>query len=264
MTTDRIAAAAEAVAAARLARTALDILPAAIRPGDEGEAYAVQDAVHARLSAGGHGARIGYKIACTTKVMQEYLGIGSPCSAGLFAAGRHQSGAVVRADAYARIGVECEIAVRIGRDLTPSDAPFTAAGIAGAIAAFMPAIEIVDDRYADWRKTDAPTLIADDFFSAGSVLGAPVDPAAVADPAGLVGTTVINGIEAGRGVGADVMGHPLNALAWLANHLAARGRTLARDEIVLTGSLVETKWLAAGDRVLIAITGLGPVALSVV
>ena len=60
------------------------------------------------------------------------------------------------------------------------------------------------------------------------------------------------------------MGHPLNALAWLANHLAARGRTLERDEIVLTGSLVETKWLAAGDRVLIAITGLGPVALSVV
>ncbi|MEP2926242.1 MAG: fumarylacetoacetate hydrolase family protein, partial [Bauldia litoralis] len=129
------------------------------------------------------------------------------------------------------------------------------------VAAYMPAIEIVDDRYADWRTTDTPTLIADDFFAAGCVLGDPVR--AVGAPGETVGVTTINGAEAGRGLGSDVMGDPLNALAWLANSLAARGQGLRKGEIVLTGSLVETKWLDRGDRVTVSISGLGTVELSV-
>ena len=263
MSADRIAAAAATIAAARLARIRLAVLPEDSRPRDEAEAYRAQEAVHDRLVANGYGERIGYKIACTTRVMQDYLGIHSPCSAGLFVAGRHESGVRLLAADYRLIGVECEIAVRIGRDLPPGGAPFTAGTVRGAVATYLPAIEIVDDRYADWRTTDAPTLIADDFFSAGCVLGEPVSAAAGPDAADVLGTTVINGAAAGRGVGADVMGHPLNALAWLANHLAARGRTLKRGEIVLTGSLVETKWLAAGDVVRIDIAGLGSVGVTV-
>ena len=73
--------------------------------------------------------------------------------------------------------------MRLGRDLPADGAPFTAASVRDAVAAYMAAIEIVDDRYADWRSTDTPTLIADDFFAAGCVLGEPVaDPG---DPAPL-------------------------------------------------------------------------------
>ena len=126
----------------------------------------------------------------------------------------------------------------------------------------MPAIEIVDDRYVDWRTTDTPTLIADDFFAAGCVLGARRSTT-IGAPAEMIGVTTINGAEAGRGRGSDVMGDPLNALAWLANSLAARGQTLRRDEIVLTGSLVETRWLDRGDRATVSISGLGAVELSV-
>ena len=127
----------------------------------------------------------------------------------------------------------------------------------------MTAIEIVDDRYENWRTIGTPTLIADDFFAAGAVLGPPV----ALDPprsSAATGTTVINGAEVGRGRGADVMGNPLNALAWLANSLAARGEMLRRDEVVLLGSLVETRWLARGDHVAIAVSGLGEVTLSIV
>jgi 2-keto-4-pentenoate hydratase len=67
----------------------------------------------------------------------------------------------------------------------------------------------------------------------------------------------------GRGIGADVMGHPHNALAWLANNLAARGTTLRDGEIVLTGSLVQTVWLSPDDRVLVHVSGLGSVTLNV-
>jgi 2-keto-4-pentenoate hydratase len=259
-----IAAAAETIAAARLARRPLGLLPESIRPKDEAGAYRVQEAVHALLASSRVGRRVGYKIGCTTPVMQTYLGIPSPCSAGVFAGVIHRGSARLPFGDYLRVGIECEIAVRLGRDLAPAEAPFTAESVAGAVAAYMTAIEIVDDRYADWRKTDTPTLIADDFFAAGAVLAEPVAAEEVADVASLIGTTAINGAEAGRGRGADVMGHPLNALAWLANSLAARGTGLRRDEIVLTGSLVETKWLAKGDRAIVSVSGLGSVELTVI
>lgn len=258
---DRTAAAAETIAAARLKREALSVLDGSIRPGNEVEAYRVQDVVHARLLDTPFGARIGRKIGCTTAVMQTYLGIPNPCAGGVFEGGTHQSGVALRSSDYLRVGIECEIAVRLGRDLDPGGDAFSAESLADAVAAYMPAIEIVDDRYADWRTTDTPTLIADDFFAAGCVLGDPVR--AVGAPGETVGVTTINGAEAGRGLGSDVMGDPLNALAWLANSLAARGQGLRKGEIVLTGSLVETKWLDRGDRVTVSISGLGTVELSV-
>ncbi|MCB1486237.1 MAG: fumarylacetoacetate hydrolase family protein [Bauldia sp.] len=258
---DRVAMAADAIAAARTAREPLGLLDEAIRPGDEAEAYAIQDAVHERLRTTPIGARVGRKIGCTTPVMQVYLGIPNPCAGGVFAGGVHKSGVRLLADDYRRIGIECEIAVRLARDLAPGGTPCTAESLADAVEAFIPAIEIVDDRYADWRTTDTPTLIADDFFAAGCVLGEP--SRAIGPAADIVGVTTINGSEVGRGRGSDVMGHPLNALAWLANSSAERGQPLRQGEIVLTGSLVETKWLDRGDRVTVSISGLGTVELTV-
>ena len=72
------------------------------------------------------------------------------------------------------------------------------------------------------------------------------------------GRAIVNGEEVGHGTGADVLGHPHNALAWLANHLAAEGKGLHAGQIVLTGSLVKTLWLNAGDRVRMELDGLGP------
>ncbi len=251
------------IADARLARAPLALLPDALRPADEATAYAVQARVHERLAEDRYGRRIGWKIGCTTPVMQTYLGIPNPCGAGLFEGTTHRSGAIVPAAGFIQLGIECEIAVRLGRDLEPGTTPFRAEDMAGAVESVMAAIELVDDRYADWRKTDTPTLIADDFFAAGSVLGAPHSLDDIPDLATLTGVTRINGAEVARGSGADVLGHPFNALAWLANSLAGRGSRIRAGEIVLTGSLVATRWLKPGDAVEIEITGLGRVAMAV-
>jgi 2-oxo-3-hexenedioate decarboxylase/2-keto-4-pentenoate hydratase len=242
----------------------LAILPEAIRPRDLAESYATQAAVHDRLAATRIGKRIGYKIGCTTRVMQDYLGLPHPCHAGLFAGVIHADGARLRSRDYRRIGIECEIAVRLAADLPAQAGPFTRDAVAPAVAAYMAAIEIVDDRYVDWRATDAATLIADDYFAAGAVLGPAIPAGETGDIAGMTGTTSINGGEAGRGRGSDVMGHPLNALAWLANSLAAAGIFLKAGETVLTGSLVETRWLRAGDGASVTVAGLGTVTLDVV
>ena len=76
------------------------------------------------------------------------------------------------------------------------------------------------------------------------------------------GRALINGREAGRGTGADVLGHPHNALAWLANHLASQGTGLRAGEIVMTGSLVKTVWLQAGDEARMEFSSLGTVQVA--
>jgi len=255
---DKILAAARMIATARRGRAPLAALPPDMTPGDEAEGYRVQRALHALLLPQ-VGPLVGYKIGCTSPVMQRYLDIPHPCSGGVFAKGVHDSGASLRFGDYVHVGVECEIAVRLARHLAPTEAPFTAEWVMEAIEAYYPAIEIVDDRYVKWETMGAPTLVADDFFAAGCVLGKAVRRTKAPDLLHVVGRAIINGKEVGSGTGADVLGHPHNALAWLANHLAAEGRGLHAGQIVLTGSLVKTIWLDAGDSVRMELEGLGTV-----
>jgi 2-keto-4-pentenoate hydratase len=238
-------------------------LPGDLRPCDETEAYALQLEANRQLSKLGLGLPVGHKIGCTTPVMQAFLDIHSPCAGDIFATGVLQSGQRIRRADYRRLGVECEIAVEISRDIDPSAAPFTRETIASVVGAVMAGIEIVDDRYRDYRSLGVPTLIADNFFNAGCVLGEPVRDWRKLALERLEGRTIINGREVGRGHGAMVLGHPLEALTWLANSRAARGFGLAQGKFVFLGSLVETKWLDAGDCVRIEIEGLGALDLDI-
>lgn len=253
--------AAQTIAAARKSLTPLPPLPPHLLPKSIEDGYRVQSEVH-RLLATDRGPWVGYKIGCTSEVMQKYLAIPHPCAGGVHARGVHQSGVVLKAADFVRVGVECEIAVRLGKDLAPGGAPFTRDSVADSIECYLPAIEIVDDRYVQWETMGAPTLVADDFFAAGIVLGQPVARSAVADLLDLEGRALINGQENSRGTGADVLGHPHNALAWLANHLASQGTGLRAGEIVMTGSLVKTVWLQAGDEARMEFSGLGTVQVA--
>jgi 2-keto-4-pentenoate hydratase len=189
--------------------------------------------------------------------MQEYLNIHTPCGGSVLTAGVQTSPARLPHQAYVCPGVECELAVRLGADLPPQRAPFTRAMVAAAVAECMAGIEVVDDRYSDWRALDTPTLIADDFFHAGVVLGPTGTAWQRLDLAGIDGRMFINDTEVGRGRGGDVLGHPFAPLVWLANHLARYGQGLRAGEIVMTGSIVATRWVQQGDRVAVVLEGLG-------
>jgi 2-oxo-3-hexenedioate decarboxylase/2-keto-4-pentenoate hydratase len=257
MNAEAIERAAELLARARLDRTRLDRLPDDCRPPDLAAAYAVQDALHARLTAAGCGAISGHKIGCTTPVMQQFLGIDHPCAGGVFAPSvRHERGSFRHGD-FLRVGVECEIAVRLANDLPASGAPYRRARVADAVGACMAAIEVVDDRYENYRSLDTPTLVADDFFNAACVLGPPVGAWRELDLPAVRGRMAINGVEVGAGRGGDILGHPLEALGWLVNALATRGACLRAGEFVLLGSVVQTRWVEPGDLVEVEIEGLG-------
>lgn len=256
MTPAAIDAAAALLAEHRLRLAPLDALPEALRPADEAEAYAIQDALHAKL-APSLGRIAGHKIGCTTAVMQAFLNIPNPCGGGVFARTVYTSPAEIPRAGFVRVGVECEIVARLATPLVPRPVAYTRRDVERAVGALMAGMEIVDARYVDYSKLDTPTLLADDFFDAGCVLGPDVHDFHAIDLGAVTGVTTINGVEVGRGRGSDVMGHPFEALAWLANRRSARGLGIDAGEFVFLGSVVETKWVAAGDHVVMELEGLG-------
>ncbi len=238
-------------------------LPDNLAPTDVAAAYLVQDRLQALWVEAGAGAVAGWKVALTSKVMQELVGVAQPCEGAIFANRIHHGAVVLAHGAFVNIGVESEIAVRLAHDLPASGGPYDRNNIRGAVAACMAAIEIVDDRAIDYKLVDAELLIADNSFNAGCILGEEVSGWQDLDLAALAGRMSINGEVVGTGVGGDALGHPLEPLAWLANNLNHRGTLLRAGDVVMTGSIVATKWLRPGDHTVTEIDGLGQASLTV-
>jgi 2-keto-4-pentenoate hydratase len=238
-------------------------LPADLAPRSAAEAYAIQGQFVGRR-AERLGPVAGYKIALTTPAMQALVGVGDPVAGDMLESTLRRGDARVRAADYQRLIVEFEIAFELGEDLPAIDAPYTAKRISRSVAAAMPALELADDRNADYsRLKEHPLMLAaDNAWNEGAVLGKPVADWRAIDLAALRGEARINDQLVGAGEGRDVMGHPLEALAWVANNLASRGLGLWRGDVVITGSLVTSKFPRAGDRIRWEAGALGAVALA--
>ncbi len=254
MTPAERAEAARWISSRRIAGSSLADIPSSLRPSDAEEGYAVARLVRERLTQAGRGELVGWKVGATTPAMQKLLNVPGPCAGAMLASGRFVSPARVKARHYVRIGIECEVAVRLAR---PIGANATRKEVEAAIATLHPAIEIVDNRYRDFAAMGPATLIADDFFHAGFVLGPEVRDWSRLDLASAVGITRSDGVEVQRGKGSDVLGHPFESLIWLANQLATRGDRLEAGQVVMTGSLPLPYWAKAGERLQISIDGLG-------
>jgi 2-keto-4-pentenoate hydratase len=243
---------------ARCSRHFYANLPDELRPGSIAEAYAAQEAYY-RLAEPVCGAVAGAKIATTTKVMQQLMGIDHPCGGAIFARTIHRSPAKLAAAEFVNLRIESEIALMLGRDLPATGAPWTRETVAPAVAGAMPAFELIEDRHADYAKTEVTSLIVENCWNGGVVIGAskavPVDALV-----GLKGQLTMDGKPAGEGAAED----PCATLAWLANHLAERGRDLKAGMVVITGSLIPTISIAGGQRAVFAVDGLGEVAMDVV
>lgn len=239
-------------------------LPAELAPKTQEEAYAIQDAFVA-LRAQELGAIVGYKVALTSEAMRRFAGVEQPQGGALLEATLRRTPASVRAGDYGRLLVEFEIAVEMAEDLPAADAPFSRERVAQAVGAVMPALELADDRNADYAELRRHPfeLIADNAWNEGAVLGYPIKHWEGIDLGAARGVASINGQVVGEGRGADALGHPFNAVAWIADHLAAHGRGLLRSDVVITGSLVATQFPKAGDFIRFSVEGLGEVELRV-
>ena len=261
MTPAAVNRAAKIIAVNRRGRIRLQPLPERSRPATPDDAYTVQARMNEMLTAGGLGETVGWKIGCTTPVMQEYMNIHEPAYGEVFQPTLYRNQVTLRHADYVEPGVEAEIAVELAADLPAGDRPWTRDSVADAVGGAMASIELVDARYADFRKFDTPTLVTDNFFNAAVVLADANPDWRALDLAGVTGRMRVNGGIIGEGAGELIMGHPLEALAWLANRLGDFGRHLKAGEFVTLGSVVPTQWVTRGDLVEVDVDGLGKVSI---
>jgi 2-oxo-3-hexenedioate decarboxylase/2-keto-4-pentenoate hydratase len=229
------------------------------RTGDMGFAYDVQDALVPLLARPGE-VTAGYKIGLTTPRMQAMCGIDEPIVGVVLQSRLRGAPASVAVGDYVRLGIESEIALRIGRALPPGEvaADQVLDYVDGVCAAF----ELVDDSGADYAHLTAATLVADNAWNAGLVTGEVVTPGGAGSLRDLKGVLTRDGEVVDTGTSSDVLGDPANALAWVVRHLARRGRALQPGQWVSTGSIVPTKFVEPGQSWRFEIGDLPPVEMT--
>ena len=236
-----------------------------LMPDDIDEAYLIQREYQKHISEK-QGVIAGYKLAMTTSASQAANGVSEPCLGLILESNIRRAPCTLEAANFVQLGIECEVAVRLGTDLSESGAPYNCNMVSEAIESLSTAFEVVDlRRNPDMEpKEQFITGVAANVYNEGVVLGEPVTNWQDIDLQAAYGSMKINGEMVGDGHGSDVMGHPLEPLAWLANKLADHGFSLSAGMVIITGSIVSPKPLKGGDSASIMIQGLGGAELSVI
>lgn len=239
----RVDMAAALLIEARGTRRPLASVPFALRDVDE--AYAVQDAVAARL--GGAAAwKVGAKGPHETPTC-------APILAGLV----HDSPARLPAAGFGMIGIEAEIAVRLGADVPEGEHEMSEDEIIRAIATLHPAIEVVDCRLANWRQADRLWLLADNQMNGGLVCGGGSAAAAERDLERQPVRLWCDGALLAEAAGGNPGGDPRRLAAWLISHVRRRRGGLKAGTVITTGSCTGMIFVAPGARVRAEFPGLG-------
>ena len=223
--------------------------------GDLASAYAAQE-INTTRALDQDRVLAGRKIGLTSRAVQKQLGVDQPDYGMLFTDMAVPDGWEIARSRLIQPKAEAEVAFVLGRDLDREH--ITAADVIRAVEYALPAIEVVDSRIADWKIGILDT-IADNASSGLYVLGN--------EPKKLDGLDLrlcgmvmeIRGEPVSTGSGAACLGHPINAVWWLAQVMARNGRPLKAGDTVLSGALgpmVPVRW---GDVVETRINGLGSV-----
>lgn len=228
---------------------------------DVAMAYAVQHQLMTwRQERGGTGGKqvraVGRKIGLTSPAVQEWLGVSEPDFGVLLDDMVQADSTVISTSSLLQPRAEAEVAFVLAQDLAGPGV--TAADVMRATAYIIPALEIIDSRIADWNITYEDT-IADNASSGLFVLGNHPRLLTEVDLR-LAGMALRkNGQVVSTGAGAACLGHPINAVVWLANKLAEFGQGLKAGEVVLSGALGPVTEVAAGDWLSAEISGVGSI-----
>ena len=233
-------------------------------PSNMDEAYEAQAALYALMrDEAGFTEFAGHKVALTSPAIQEMCGVDHPAYGAIFREFVHQNKHEADPADFIRLGIEFEVAFKIGDTLPNPDTHYDAQTVRPFIESAMPAFELIDDRDADYAHLDGISILCDRCWCNGIVLGEALTEINDLDFANLRSEVEWNGVIDEEGNTGWVLENPLNSIAFVANHLNARGKQLRAGEIVMTGSALKTRFPVAGDHAMYRVEGLGEVVASV-
>ncbi len=217
------------------------------------DAYDIQWTARAAKEARGHKI-VGMKMGLTSQAKMKQMGVPNPCYGYLADYFAYGDGAEIKIDELIHPKVEAEIAFILKDDL---QGPGCHIGDVLAATDFvMPAVEIIDSRYKDF-KFDLKSVIADNSSSSRYVTGGRMRDIKDLDLKTLGVVMEINGEIVQLGAGAAVLGHPATAIAMLANMLSERGEKLKAGEYILSGAITAAVSAKKGDNVTVKFQDLG-------
>ena len=234
------------------AGTRMPHLPPTIRPKSRAEGYAVQ----ARFVTG---PILGWKIAATNVAGQKHIGVDGPLVGRLDATMVLPDGATLSLAPNAMRVAEAEIGFRLARDLPPRAADYTQDEVLDAVGTLVLGIEVPDSRFADFVTAGGPQLIADNACAWKHVVGPEIADWRGRDLAAQTVHAKVGSRYSRDGVGANVLGDPRIALAWMVNECSRAGIALSAGQFVTTGTTTIPLEIEPGDAVIAEFPGLGRV-----
>lgn len=234
------------------------------KPADMAEAYAIQSELYNIMRAHDRFTEFGgHKVALTSPAIQEMCGVSEPAYGAVFKEFIYDDNHSIDMQDFIRFGIEFEVCIEVGTDVPTRDTPYTKDTIEEFIGSAMPAFELIDDRDADYAHLDAASILTDRCWCHGIVLGERTTNLGSLDIGNLATRVLVNGQSNDHGNTRDALGHPLNSVAFVANHLAQYGKQLMAGELIMTGSALKTQFPKSGDSISYQIAGLGDVSVRV-
>ena len=234
------------------------------KPADMSEAYAIQSELYNIMRDQNRFTEFGgHKVALTSPAIQEMCGVSEPAYGAVFKELIYQSNHEIDMKDFIRFGIEFEVCIEIGEDVPISSDPYTKETISNYVSAAMPAFELIDDRNADYAHLDAASILTDRCWCNGIVLGERITDFGTHDIGNLTTRVLLNDQSNDHGNTRDALGHPLNSVAFVANHLAQYGTQLKAGEVIMTGSALKTQFPKSGDTITYQVAGLGDVSVRV-
>lgn len=253
---------AEFLLAARRSGRVVDALPDSVAPRSVPDAYEAQAALVDLLAASGDGEPVGYKVGCTNAAAQELLGADGPFFGRLLSGSVLASGERLSVGGAASLAVEPEYGYRVERAMPPAAQRYDASTVVGHLSALIPSIELVGGCYSDITTIGIPSILADNALNAAWISGEPVtDGWSDIDLAEIEVRVLVDGALVASGTAANVLGHPLNVVAWLANELNQRGSQLEAGDYVTTGTCTAVERVEPGAAVRCEFGPLGAVTV---
>ncbi len=206
--------------------------------------------------------RLGWKIAATNVDLQKKLRTAGPVFGATFQRFLCTSPAQVERKRLLDPVIECEFAFTIDRALPEQTADYQFDDLAQVIRSVHTCVEIAECRFARASIPPVEYIMADGFASGWYVLGEPVHDWQRAFEHGVRVQLLRNGVAHSSGTSADVMGHPLLPLVWLANRLKRLGQPLKAGDMVSTGSCNILAAARAGDQFEAIYDGFGSIRLT--
>ena len=226
------------------------------------QGYELQDLVAERLAAdASRGPVAGFKIALGTAAQMEKFGITEPVSARIYSAQRLQSPADLGARKFGQLAFEPEIAALICETLEPGARAHDRASVRAAVERLVPAVEVLDQRRIDMGSATIADVVAQNISGGGIVIGGPGIAPEAYDELNVKTVVKLDGKVAAEAENGAPQ-HPLDVVAWMANHLASRGLRLEAGMVVLCGTHTPIVQAGEGSSLQVSISGLGDVELN--